>query len=80
MFLFIFCYSVKLGSIRIAKATLKEGEENRDYNNPFATAVDENLADVVLLSQDEIEKFRSEIKQLRIEVDDLQGRIEITAE
>jgi len=44
------------------------------------TAVDDNLADVVLLSQNEIEKFRSEIRQLRLEVDDLQSRIEITAE
>ena len=58
---------------------LKEGEEIRDYN-PYANAVDENLADVVLLSQNEIEKFRSEIKQLRLEVEDLQNRIEITAE
>lgn len=72
--------SLVIGSIRLAKATNKDGEETREYNNPYANAVDDNLADVVLLSQGEIEKFRTEIKQLRIEVDDLQSRIEITAE
>ena len=59
--------------------SLKEGEESKDFN-PYGNAVDENLADVVMLSQSEIEKFRSEIRQLRLEVGDLQSRIEITAE
>lgn len=43
-------------------------------------AVDEALASFVLLSRNEIEKFRTEIKQLRIEVEDLQDKILISAE
>lgn len=59
-----------------------DAEEDGDIKNinPYAHAVDDNLADVVLVSQEEIDKFKSEIKTLRLEVEDLHTRMEIAAE
>ena len=55
------------------------GEDLREIN-AAALAIDDGLANFVLLSRNEIEKFRSEIKQLKIEVEDLQEKILISAE
>ena len=44
--------------------------------NPRAMIVDENLADVVLVSRMEIDKYLNKQKQLRNEIEDLENKIE----
>lgn len=68
---------IKLGGALVSRGA--GGDENREIN-ACALAVDDALANFVLLSRNEIERFRTEIKQLRIEVEDLQDKILISAE
>jgi len=51
----------------------KDMEDTRE--NPHYMAVDEGLADIVLLSRKDIEKSRSEIKQLDMKVYTLETKL-----